>query len=58
MRVLNSHTNVLNDNSTVEVSVYILLLANEEDINTNIFREKDPQTYWCVCVCVCVCAEV
>jgi hypothetical protein len=50
MRVLNSHTNVLNDNSTVDVSVYILLLANEEDINTNIFREKDPQTYWCVCV--------
>jgi hypothetical protein len=47
MQVLNVHTNVPNDNSAVEVSVYILLLANEA------LREKDAQTYLSVCVSVC-----
>ena len=51
MRVLKSHANVLNDNSAVEVSVYILLLANEEKTHTHGFRETEDQWYF-VCDCV------
>ena len=59
MRVFKSHANVLNDTSADEVSVYILLLANEEKTHTHAFRETDDQRYLsvCVCVCVCVCPE-
>ena len=52
MQVLKSHGNVLNDNSAVEVSVYILLLANEQKTHTNAFRETDDQRYLSVCECV------
>jgi hypothetical protein len=52
MRVLNSHANVLNDNSAVEVSVYILLLANEEKTHTHAFRETDEQRHVSMCECV------
>ena len=52
MRVLKPHANVRNDNSAVEVSFYILLLANEENTHTHAFRERTTKGTFCVCVCV------
>jgi len=57
MRVLKPHANVRNDNSAVEVSFYILLLANEENTHTHAFRERTTKGTFCVCVCMCVCAR-
>jgi len=54
VRVLMSHAKVLNDNSAVEVSVYILLLAKNEKIYIHTpFVKRTNQNYLSMCQCVC-----